>query len=225
MMRGYPESINTHDELLQAYTALFLFLGSSVSLTPAESGLPHLCESGLLRNLPVGSTNKRFEQASRMLRSPCPLKSQCRMAISENYMMLLGDGSSSRGAFPAASHWRDDGLTEEDHHKRLCAIYNRYGYSLADKFDLTPDHLGIQLLFANQLIEKYLTEDDDEIKAMIGAELAGFIANEMLSWLPGWSEAVTGMSKTKCYTAISGLIIGSLEDVYDIIVGDQKLGL
>ncbi len=222
-MTDYIESMNSPEELLQAYTALFLFLGSSVTLTPHESGLPHLCDRGLLRNLPVGSTNEKFARASRLLRSPCPVKSQCRMAVGENYMMLLGDGSNP-GAYPAASYWvtRDDSITT--HHDELCALYKRYGYSRTDKHDLAPDHLGIQLLFTNLLIEKYLTEDDDEIKGMIADDLSRFIKNELLNWLPGWAEAVNGKSRTKCYTAISGLIIGGLEDVCDI-VERQKLGL
>ena len=58
LMTGNIGTMNTPDELLQAYTALFLFLGGSVSMSPGESGLPHLCDAGLLRNLPVGSTSR-----------------------------------------------------------------------------------------------------------------------------------------------------------------------
>jgi hypothetical protein len=49
---------------------------------------------------------------------------------------------------------------------------------------MTPDHLGIQLLFANLLIEKYLTEDDFEIRAMIGKDLLDFINGECLTGFP-----------------------------------------
>jgi len=59
---------------------------------------------------------------------------------------------------------------------------------------------------------------------MIGSDLIQFISREMLNWLPRWAEAVSDKSRTKCYTGISGLIIGGLEDVRDIIKR-QKLGL
>ena len=223
LMTGNTGTMNTPEELLQAYTSLFLFLGGAVSMAPGESGLPHLCDKGLLRNLPVESTNSRFEAASRLLRSPCPFKQQCHMAVGENYGSLLS-GDKSAKAYPAASHWISTGSSDEEHQRGLCNLYRRYGYSRSEEGGLTADHLGIQLLFANLMIEKYLTEDDYEIRAMIGRDLLDFISSEMLTWLPRWAEAVSGRSKTKCYTGISGLIVGGLEDVRDILKS-QKLGL
>ena len=216
-------TMNTPEELLQAYTLLFLFLGGAVSMSPGESGLPHLCDTGMLRNLPVGSTNSRFDGASRLLRSPCPFKQQCHMAVGENYQSLLA-GNENAEAYPAASHWINTGGSVEEHHSELCNLYRRYGYSRAEEEGLAADHLGIQLLFTNLMIEKYLTEDDLQIRAMIGRDLMDFISNEMLSWLPRWADSVSGSSKTKCYTGISGLIVGGLEDVADILKR-QKLGL
>jgi TorA maturation chaperone TorD len=223
LMTGNTGTMNTPEELLQAYTSLFLFLGGAVSMSPGESGLPHLCDTGMLRNLPVESTNSRFDTASRLLRSPCPFKQQCHLSVGDNYRSLL-TGSENAEAYPAASHWIRTGYSIEEHRAELGNLYSRYGYSRAEEGGLTADHLGIQLLFANLMIEKYLTEDDYEIRAMIGRDLLGFIKNEMLSWLPRWAEAVSGSSKTKCYTGISGLIVGGLEDVCDILQG-QKLGL
>lgn len=223
LMTGNVGTMNTPEELLQAYTALFLFLGGSVSMSPAESGLPHLCGSGLLRNLPVESTNSRFEAASRLLKSPCPFKQQCHLAVGGNYNSLL-EGDENAEAYPAASHWIKTGGSVAEHHSELCNLYRRYGYSRAEEEGLAADHLGIQLLFANLMIEKYLTEDDYEIRAMIRRDLLDFINNEMLVWLPRWAEAVSRTSRTKCYTGISGLIVGGLEDVRDIL-RRQKLGL
>ena len=222
-MTGTSITMNTTDELLQAYTALLLFLGGSISMTPGESDLPHLCDAGLLRNLPLESRNSKFMQASRLLKSPCPFKQQCHLTLENNYGDLLS-GKNSASAYPAASHWNNSGNATEDHHRSLGLLYNLYGYSSDLEGDLEPDHLGIQLLFVNLLIEKYLTEDDNEIREMIRKDLLEFINTEMLSWLPRWAEKVSRQSVTKCYTGISGLIIGGLEDVRDILVR-QKLGL
>ncbi len=223
LMTGNINSMNTPEELLQAYTSLFLFLGSSVSMAPGESGLPHLCDMGLLRHLPVSSNNSRFARATLLLKSPCPGKQQCSFAVSDNYQSLLA-GNGNAEAFPAASHWVNRNQPADEHHNELCSFYQRYGYSRADEGDMAPDHLGIQLLFTNLLLEKYLTEDDFEIRAMIGRDIIRFISDEMLNWVPRWAEVVTAKSRTKCYTGISDLITGGLEDVVDILKS-QKLGL
>lgn len=215
--------ITTPDELLQAYTALFMFLGGSVSLTPAESSLPHVCDRGLLRNLPVDSSNREYERASLLLKSPCQHKSTCTMTVSANYDTLLSEDKNST-AFPEASRWFSNGTDPSDYREKLELLYRRYGYSREKECNLQADHLGIQLLFINLMIEKYLTEDDYEIKAMIRNDLLAFINDEMLVWLPRWAETVSEKSVTKCYTGISGLIIGSLEDVKEIL-RNQKLGL
>jgi TorA maturation chaperone TorD len=222
-MNNYYPGISTPDEILQDYTAMFMFLGGSVSLSPEESGLPSLCDSGMLRNLPVESKNIKYLEASRLLRSPCPFKQQCRPTIDENYKTLLSAGKNSP-AYPAASRWFNPGTDTGEHHRMLSELYGRYGYRRTAECDLEADHLGIQLLFVNLLIEKYLTEDDYEIREMIRKDLEAFIKDEMLTWLPRWAEKVSENSVTKCYTGISGLIVGSLEDVQDIL-RNQKLGL
>ncbi|MCI0522046.1 MAG: molecular chaperone TorD family protein [Bacteroidales bacterium] len=215
--------VTTPDELMQAYTALFLFLGGSISLSPEESSLPHICDSGLLRNLPVESGNTQYEKASRLLRSPCQYKSTCNITVSANYNALLSEDKSST-AFPEASRWFSNSTDPSEYRQKLELLYSRYGYSREHGCTLQSDHLGIQLLFINLMIEKYLTEDDYEIKGMIRKDLLAFINDEMLVWLPRWAETVSEKSVTKCYTGISGLIIGSLEDVKEILL-DQKLGL
>lgn len=222
-MPGYINSMNTPDELLQAYTTLLLFLGGSVSMAPEESGLPQLCDNGLLRNLPVESHNDHFMQASCLLKSPCPFKQQCYLTVGNNYHSLM-KGKTGSTAYPAATHWIKKGTTKDEYYQDLVQHYRRYGYQKDNECHLEADHLGIQLLFINLLIEKYLTEDDSEIKEMIRKDLLSFINDEMLTWLPRWAEKVRGNSVTKCYTGISGLVIGSLEDVRDILK-DQKLGL
>lgn len=222
-MNNHYAGINTPDELLQAYNTMFMLLGGSVSLSPEESDLPNLCDSGMLRNLPVESRNIKYLEASRLLRSPCPFKQQCHLSVGENYKTLLSTDKNSP-AYPAASHWFNPGIDTGEHHRMLGEVYGRYGYSRTAECDLEADHLGIQLLFVNHLIEKYLTEDDYEIKEMIRKDLVTFIKEEMLTWVPRWAEKVSERSVTKCYTGISGLIVGGLEDVKDIL-RNQKLGL
>ena len=212
--------ITTPDELLQAYTPLFMFLGGSVSLSPAESSLPHLCDSGLLRNLPIENSNREYEKASRLLKSPCQYKSTCTMTVSANYDALLSEDNSPT-AFPEASRWFSNGTEPTEYREKLELLYRRYGYSREKECTLQADHLGIQLLFINLMIEKYLTEDDYEIKGMIRNDLLAFITDEMLVWLPRWAETVSEKSVTKCYTVISGVIIDSLEDVREKLLNQK----
>ncbi|MDZ7636235.1 MAG: molecular chaperone TorD family protein [Bacteroidales bacterium] len=122
-------------------------------MTP-KSGLPHLCDAGLLRNLPVESRNNTYGQASRLLNHPVPTSGDVIYTVENNYGALLSVISTAE-AYPAASQWRNSGTTTQEHHSHLDMIYKRYGYSRAADDGLEPeDHLGIELLFANLLIEK-----------------------------------------------------------------------
>lgn len=215
MISGH-NSINTPDELLQAYTTMFLFLGSSVTLSPDEGGLSVFCQKGFLRNLPVTSNNPRFLEASRLLRSPCPHSGHCTKIINENYNNLFCSDSNASAA-PVASTWKFSNTGDQNRGQDLKTLYNRYGFHKDEKCGLGYDHLSMELLFVNMLLEKYLTEDDYEIKEMIRKELSSFISDELLTWLPFWAKAVSDGSVTKCYTGIAGLVVGSLEDVREIL--------
>ncbi|MCJ7820124.1 MAG: molecular chaperone TorD family protein, partial [Bacteroidales bacterium] len=148
------KSMNSHDELLQAYTTMFLFLGSSVSLTPAEGGLQSLCEKGFLRNLPVTSNNQRFSDAARLLKSPCPYSGQCKKTISENYENLFNSGSHAQAPL-MASTWKYSNAEDDSRLRNLQIIYKRYGFDIDEKCGLGYDHLSMELLFLNMLLEKY----------------------------------------------------------------------
>jgi len=208
--------MNTPDELLQAYTTMFLFLGSSVTLSPHEGGLPKFCQQGFLRNLPVTSNNMRFQEASRLLKSPCQHSGQCTKILTENYDNLFCSDSSAK-ASPVASTWKYSNSDDESRSQSLKTLYDRYGFHKDEECGLGYDHLSMELLFVNMLLEKYLTEDDYEIKEMIRKDLSSFISDELLTWLPFWARAVSEGSVTKCYTGIAGLVIGSLEDVKEIL--------
>jgi len=211
MSVGY-NVISTTDELLQAYTTMFLFMGSSVSMEPGKGGLPSLCEQGLLRNLPITSENKSFRQASNLLKSPCPHSGDCSNAISGNYHDLFGSGRDSHTQ-PSASIWLNEGENKDDYQETLLEFYEKYDFRKNEFCDLDYDHLGIQILFVNLLLEKYLTQDNDFVKKVIGKDLSLFITEKMLPWVTTWADAVATASYTKCYTGIAGLLVGSLQDV------------
>ncbi len=209
-------SINTPEELLQAYTTMFLFLGSSVTTSPTEGGVPSFCEKGLLRNLPVESSNATFKKASELLMSPCPHGRECRARIETNYQLLFGVDNTPI-ARPLAGTWLSSDTDLKMYMNSLQILYDRYGFQKSEYCDLENDHLGIELLFVSLLIEKYLTEDDNEISEMIRRDLVTFITTDMLSWIPRWVNEISEKSLTKCYTGIAGLVMGSLEDINDIL--------
>lgn len=214
-MRDSLNSVNTPEELLQAYTTMFILLGSSVSDTPETGGLPSFCERGLLRNLPVESNNAIFRDASHLLMSPCPFHQQCHLKVRDNYDSLFSKMKKVMTR-PLASYWTGD-TDEEEVLRRILGFYQKYDFRKSEKCELEYDHLGIELLFVNLLIEKYLTEDEVSRQELIRRDLLSFITGEMLTWVPQWSRAVTEASATKCYTGIAGLVHGSLQDVSEII--------
>src|SRR5512133_2972336 len=145
-MNTYYNSTNTPEELLQAYTTMFLFLGSSVTLSPNEGGLPVFCQKGFLRNLPVTSNNLKFQEASRLLKSPCPHSGQCTKIINENYNSLFcSDGNAK--AYPGASTWKYSNTEDESRTQALKTLYNRYGFYKDEKCEFGYDHLSMELLF------------------------------------------------------------------------------
>lgn len=209
-------AVSTPEELLQAYTTMLTLFGGAFVTSPVEAGLTAFCDKGLLRNLPVESENPTFRNASRLLMSPCPSKSNCSSASTSNYYSLFVSGSSAFTK-PVASNWHKKVHGSETRKMNVTMYYTRYGFERSPDCELEDDHLGIELLFINNLLEKFLTEDDAEIKELIRKDLLSFISHEVLSWVPGWADAIAARSTTKCYTGIAGLVLGSLQDIYDIL--------
>lgn len=215
------EKINTKEkdeQLFNAYSVMFYFAGSIVTIEPDKDGLPGFCASGLLQNLPVSSLNPAFATASEYFKAPCGGTGSCCENVSVNYQKLFADKASSV-AWPAESSWPSslDCILHKVHGS-LDDFYSKYFFHPDNDKLLPADHLGIELLFLNKLIASYIREQDPLVADAIKRDIIGFINSHLLNWLPGWVKAVTENSDTKCFKGVAHLILASVEDVRSLVV-------
>lgn len=214
------------EQLFAAYSIIFYFAGSIISLKPEEDGLPGFCAAGLLRNLPVTSYNPVFATASEFFKAPCNSTDTCCGDVSDHYQRLFADKENS-SAWPVESAWPshlDPILCKV--HGTIDEFYERYSFRPDNDRSLPADHLGIELLFLNKLIATYLKEKEPALKGNIRRDIISFTDSHLLNWLPSWVKAVTENSGTKCFKGVAHLILASVEDVKSMLIpANQKLGL
>lgn len=206
------------EQLFNAYSVMFYFAGSIVTIEPDEDGLPGFCASGLLRNLPVNSLNPAFATASEFFKGPCSGTGSCCENVSVHYQKLFADRVSS-SAWPAESSWPSslDCILHKVHGS-LDDFYSKYSFHPDNDKSLPEDHLGIELLFLNKLISNYVRAQDPLTKDAVKRDIIGFINSHLINWLPDWVKAVTENSGTRCFKGVAHLILASVEDVRSLLV-------
>jgi len=206
------------EQLFNAYSVMFYFAGSIITLEPEEEGLPEFCASGLLRNLPVTSFNPAFTSAIEFFRAPCNEHGVCCEKVAKQYQRLFADSVNSL-AWPAESSWPSEMDTIlHKAHGSIEEFYDRYTFRPENDRFLPSDHLGIELLFLNKLITLYINTQEQLVKDKIKRDIISFTDSHLLNWLPEWVMAVTKNSEVKCFKGIANLILASVEDVKSLLV-------
>jgi TorA maturation chaperone TorD len=207
-----------NEQLFTAYSVIFYFTGSIITIEPDNDGLPAFCSSGLLKNLPVTSMNPAFTAASDFFKAPCAHSEACAENVWEYYQKLFSDKDQSI-AWPAESAWPSQ-MNEilVKIHGSIDDFYSKYSFLAENDRQLPPDHLGIELLFFNKLISGFLNAQDLKIKADIRKDIISFSESHLLNWLPAWVTVVKENSKTKCFKGIASLILASVEDVKSLLI-------
>jgi len=213
---------NQAQQLFTAYSLMFYFTGSIITIEPEKDGLPEFCSSGLLRNLPVSSRNPEFETAYEFFKAPCKDPGRCSQNVSEYYKKLFADREHS-SAWPAESAWPsdNDGILTRIHGS-IDDFYRKYTFFPDNDHQLPPDHLGIELLFLNKLLSCYLNTNDQARKDAIRKDIISFSDSHLLNWLPAWVKSVTENSLTKCFKGVAHLILASVEDVKSLLLTSPR---
>jgi TorA maturation chaperone TorD len=211
-----------NEQLFTAYSVMFYFTGSIITIEPDKDGLPEFCSSGLLRNLPVSSRNPDFTKAYEFFKAPCKEHGNCNKNVSEYYTRLFANRELS-SSWPAESAWP----SENDRiltlmHGTIEGFYSKYSFFPDNDRQLPSDHLGIELLFLNKLISCYLNAQDQMQKETIRKDIISFSESHLLNWLPAWVKSVTENSKTKCFKGIAHLILASVEDVKSLLLAEPR---
>jgi TorA maturation chaperone TorD len=208
-----------HD-ILKGYNMLLYFAGSMMMNEPSEECISDFWTNGILKNLPVSSSNPNFIKAAFQMRKSCEDKTICVKKLRVDYVRLF-----ARQELPLApayeSLYRKHGHLNSGHHSAsVTEFYNSYGWESKFKGKIEDDHLGIELLFLTLLIDRYKVLDDEVCRVEMRKEIRRFINHHILSWVSEWNKKVQVHSNTFCYKGIGTLILACAEDIFTIL--DQK---
>jgi TorA-specific chaperone len=202
--------------VLKGYNMLLYFAGSMVMYEPVEECVVDFWSKGILKALPVKSSNPRFIEAASQLRESCEDKTLCRIRLQEDFNKLFS-GSDLPLAPPLKSNYIDIHKFNGSFTERVSDFYDSYGWNKRTRYNISDDNLGIELLFLTLLNDKLMATDDEECQIEMKNDIRRFIRQHILSWLPEWNERVQEFAGTLCYKGIATLIYASCEDIYDLL--------
>jgi len=202
--------------ILKGYNMLLYFAGSMIMYEPSEECITDFWTNGVLKNLPVSSTNPNFIKAASQLRESCIDKNICGKMLHEDYLRLFSKNDSTLApAYESLynKYSQEAGNLEAE----VSEFYNSYGWESKFKGKIKDDHLSVELLFLTLLIDKYLVLDDEACRGEMEKEIRRFIDQHILSWIPEWNKLVQVYSNTLCFKGIGTLILACTEDIFSIL--------
>jgi TorA maturation chaperone TorD len=203
------------NSVLKGYNMLLYFAGSMIMYEPVEECVVDFWSKGILKALPVKSSNPRFFKAASQLRESCKDKTICRRMLQEDFKRLFS-GSGIPLAPAIKSNYIDIALQNPSGFENVTDFYNSYGWKKRSRYNIPDDNLGIELLFLTLLIDKYIALDDNACRMEMRKEIRRFIMLHIISWLPEWNQKMQEYAGTLCYKGIATLIYASCEDIYDL---------
>jgi TorA-specific chaperone len=213
---------NLKDEksVLKGYNMLLYFAGSLIMYEPDDECVVDFWSKGILKRLPVSSSNPRFIEAASQLRNSCKDLSVCRENLQNDFKRLFSTPALAL-APPVKSFYVDKQLTDQSNDEPVTDFYNSYGWKKRTRYNITDDNLGIELLFLTLLVDKYISFEDEACRSEMRDEIKRFIRQHVLSWLPQWNLRMQKYANTEGYRGIANLIHASCEDIYEVM--DKKI--
>jgi len=202
--------------ILKGYNMLFYFAGSMIMHEPSEECIVDFWERGILKNLPVSSSNPNFVRAASQLRESISDKTVFGKLLHEDFLRLF------TRPLPALAPAFESQYTKEISDKQgfksssVTEFYSSYGWESKFKGKIDDDHLGIELLFLTLLIDKYLTMDDEACRGEMKKEIRRFLNHHILSWVPQWNNKIQLHANTLSFKGIGNLILACSEDIFSI---------
>lgn len=210
--------------LLKGYNMLLYFAGSMIMNEPVEECVVDFWQKGLIKALPVNSTNPRFIGAASQLRESCTDRSICKSILQEDFRRLFSPSNGLPLAPPYKSAYTDTILEAAEGKDKVTDFYNSYGWKKRSDYKAADDNLGIELIFVTLLIDKYISFYDEVCRIEMAKEIRRFIGTHIMTWLPAWHERMQETAGSMCYKGIATLIYASLEDISDMM-GKPDSGL
>ena len=212
--------VTEHHNILKGYNMLLYFAGTMLMFDPSNECIHDFWTQGILKNLPVTSSNPRFIKAASQLRESTNDGDSTYKFMKEDYLRLFsGKGIAIAPPYESV-YMGPERLLFDKHTVEVRHFYESYGWKSKFKNHIPDDHIGIELLFLTILIEKYLELDDEVSSIEMRKEIKRFVRQHILSWIPQWNEAVQAKAKTLGYKGISSLVQACSEDIYSIMDGN-----
>jgi putative dimethyl sulfoxide reductase chaperone len=204
---------NNHN-ILKGYNMLFYFAGSMVLHEPSEECIVDFWERGILKNLPVSSSNPTFVKAASQLRESFIDKSTFGKLLHEDYLRLFTRPVPVLAPAFESQYTKHLFEAKGYHSANVTEFYNSYGWTSRFKGKINDDHIGIELLFLTLLIDKYLVLDDEACRGEMKKEIRRFINHHILSWVPQWNKRIQDNANTLSFKGIGNLILACSEDIF-----------
>jgi len=208
---NFEMDINNQNNVLKGYNMLLYFAGSTIMFEPNEECITDFWTKGILRNLPVSSSNPTFMKAASQLRDSCADPDFSAKKMHEDFQRLFNEkGKALAPAFESAyRNHTPPGQKPET----VTDFYKSYGWESKFRGRINDDHLGVEILFLTLMIEKYLEFDDEVCKREMRNEIKRFIRKHILSWIADWNKDVQIHSKTMSFKGVGTLILACSEDI------------
>ena len=207
--------------MLKGYNMLFYFAGSMIMHEPSEECIVDFWERGILKNLPVSSSNPNFVIAASQLRDSFADKTIFGKLLREDYLRLFTRQATALAPAFESQYGKEISDSSGYHSSSVTEFYNSYGWQSKFKGKIDDDHLGIELLFLTLLIDKYLILDDEACRVEMGKEIHRFINHHILSWVPEWNYKVQMHANTLSFKGIGNLILACSEDIF-VLFGEKS---
>jgi TorA maturation chaperone TorD len=210
------------NNLLKAYNMLLYFAGTMIMWDPENECIRDFWKEGILKNLPVSSSNPRFIRAASQLRESISDRNSGYENMKKDFTALFS-GPVLPFAPPTESGYRKKyNLVSTDKISLVTDFYNSYGWQSTFRDTVSDDHVGIELLFLTLMVEKYLELDDEACNVEMGNEIVRFIDKHLMTWVPEWNERIQEYATTLSYKGIGTLIVACIEDIHAIMVGEKS---
>jgi len=208
--------VKNQNSLLKAYNMLLYFSGSMIMNEPVEECVVDFWSNGILKALPVKSSNPRYIEAASQLRESCQDNTLCTKILQDDFKRLFSYTEVPL-APPLKSYYTDITLQNLSGREGVTDFYNSYGWEKRSRYKVPDDNLGMELLFLTLLNDRYIALDDSACRTEMRKEIRRFIDLHILSWLPEWHSRMHEYAATLCYKGIATLIFASCEDIYSLL--------
>jgi TorA maturation chaperone TorD len=212
-----------YHSILKGYNMLLYFAGTMIMYEPAEECIVDFWEKGILKKLPVTSSNPVFIMAASQLRESCTDKSSTTNAMSVDYYRLFSKEDMPLAPVFESLYKKASATGRISNIPDVAEFYNSYGWNTNFRTEKRDDHLGVELLFLTVLVEKYIILEDEACCVEMRKEISRFIEQHLLSWIPEWHKRVQENSFTISYKGISSLIYSSVEDIHSLLSNRNEL--